>query len=535
MRHYPVIIIGGGVTGIGVLRDLSMRGIKALLLEQKDLANGASSRFHGLLHSGARYAVGDPDAGAECISENTILRRIAPHSIEFTEGLFIRAQEDGEDYENIWLAACANAGILTTPLSVKEALELEPNLAPDIRSAYIVPDSAVDGFRMVWQNAKSAHRYGGELQTYTEVTGIHVKNGAVAGVTVLNNIKRTEEEIACDFVVNASGSWTGKVAKMAGADVNVMPDRGLLLAFNHRFTDRIVNRLHKSGDGDIFVPHGSITILGTTSVHVDNPADNRVETKECLALLDIGRKLFPDIDQYRMLRGFAGTRPLYRAGSSAEGRAATRNFMVIDHETEGLKGFATIVGGKFTTYRLMAEKMSNLVAKKLGNTAPCRTAEEPLVEPVPEGALAGAKKYFPPLGIDLSVSRQGGDFSKIVDRIDKDHTKKVLLCECELVTRAEFEEIASQPTSHNIGDVRRRTRIGMGTCQGNFCGFRGVGAITEADLMKETPPPLLLKNFEEERWHGIRPMLWGIQIKEVELNRGIYGTMLNVDGTDYEE
>ena len=94
-RHWDVVVIGGGATGAGTLRDLAMRGVKALLLEQRDLVHGTSSRFHGLLHSGARYAVKDAEAGRECIEENRILRRIGKHCVEETEGFFVRTPEDG--------------------------------------------------------------------------------------------------------------------------------------------------------------------------------------------------------------------------------------------------------------------------------------------------------------------------------------------------------------------------------------------------------------------------------------------------------
>ena len=100
-RHWDVIVIGGGATGAGTLRDLAMRGVKALLLEQRDLVHGTSSRFHGLLHSGARYAVKDADAGRECIEENRILRRIGTRCVEETEGFFVRSREDGPDFEKL--------------------------------------------------------------------------------------------------------------------------------------------------------------------------------------------------------------------------------------------------------------------------------------------------------------------------------------------------------------------------------------------------------------------------------------------------
>lgn len=535
MRHYPVVIVGGGVTGIGVLRDLSMRGIKALLVEQRDLCQGTSSRFHGLLHSGGRYAVNDPVAAEECITENMILKKIAPYSIELTEGLFVRTAEDDEGYEEKWVAACEKAGIPAKPLSVKKALELEPNLSPDIRAVYRVPDSAVDSFRMVWQNAKSAADYGGEFRTYSELIDVIVRNGAVTGVVIRNTLSGITEEIGCDFLVSAAGSWVGQVARMADVDVNVMPDRGLLLAFNHRFAGRIVNRLRKSGDADIFVPHGSITILGTTSIRVDDPADILVTSKEALYMLNMGEKLFPDIYKYRLLRGFAGTRPLYTSKAGPAGRSATRNFVVLDHEDDGVKGFATIVGGKFTTFRLMAERMGDLVAAKLGNTEPCRTHLEPLVRRVGGDVIKRAGKYFPSMGVTFSVNRQGDDFVDIVERVEKDPGKSALLCECELVTRAEFEQVASESTSHSLSDVRRRTRMGMGTCQGNFCGFRGVGAVVESGLMEDVPAKDLLMRFIEERWGGIRAILWGTQMKEVELSRGIYSVLFNVDGVGYEE
>ena len=110
MKETTVIIIGGGATGIGILRDLSMRGVPALLLEQGGLAHGTSSRFHGLLHSGARYAVSDSESARECIEENMILRRIGKQSVEETEGFFVRTKLDDPAFEPGWVEACARAG-----------------------------------------------------------------------------------------------------------------------------------------------------------------------------------------------------------------------------------------------------------------------------------------------------------------------------------------------------------------------------------------------------------------------------------------
>ena len=93
-REFDVIIIGGGITGAGTQRDCAMRGLRTLLIERSDIATGATGRNHGMLHSGARYAVSDPESAAECIRENRILRQIAAHCIEETDGLFVTLPED---------------------------------------------------------------------------------------------------------------------------------------------------------------------------------------------------------------------------------------------------------------------------------------------------------------------------------------------------------------------------------------------------------------------------------------------------------
>lgn len=530
MEKTTVVIIGGGATGTGILRDLSMRGVKAILLEQRDLAYGTSSRFHGLLHSGGRYAVKDVESAKECIQENSILRRIAKACVEETEGLFVRLPEDDESFEQLWVNACREIGIPSVQISPQETLRLEPNLTARLVSAYKVPDAAVDGFRLCWQNVMSARKYGGQVRTYTEVTGIHQENTQVIGVKIRNTLTGEADSIACDYIVSAAGSWVGQIAAMAGIKVAVKPDRGALIAFNHRFTGRVVNRLRIPADGDIFVPHGTVTVLGTTSAPALRPDDTVPRLEEILKLLRIGEELFEDLAEYRMLRAFAGTRPLYSADPEGEGRAASRNFAILDHSRDGLNGFASIVGGKLTTYRLMAEKMADFVCSRLGVTARCRTAEEPLVPDQPAELMAQAGRYFPACGAELAAGRLGPDFAGVLDQVRAKEENSQLICECELVTLAEVEAVAADATTHLLDDIRRRTRLGMGTCQGAFCGFRSAGIAAAKELVPGEDVITMLKEFLEGRWSGIRPLLWGKQLREAELMRGIYAAMINVDG-----
>ena len=530
-----VVVIGGGATGVGILRDLSMRGIEAVLLEQRDLAYGASSRFHGLLHSGGRYAVRDPEAAKECIAENAILRKIGRHCVEATEGYFIRLPEDDPSYEHEWVNACQVAGIPVTQIDSREVLRQEPNLTSRIESVYRVPDAAIDGFRLCWQNAISAQKYGGSVLTYSEVIGIEKRNNQVEGVTFRNTLTGQIKTIQCSMVINAAGSWVGKIAELAGTLIHVTPDRGTLVAFNHRFTEHIINRLRPPSNGDIFVPHGTVTLLGTTSSTADKPDDFEPATAEVLELIRTGRELFENLPNFRLLRAYTGTRPLYCADPNAPGREKSRNFVIIDHDSEGLNGFVSIVGGKLTTYRLMAEKIADLICSKLSVAKKCRTAEENLIEEPARELVDKAKHFFPAYGLELAASRLGPRLSDTLERIRENPDKKQLVCECELVTLAEVETVAAEHTTFNMSDIRRRTRMGMGTCQGTYCGLRGVGTFVTNGLIQSGAATEMLQEFLESRWHGIRPVLWAQQMREAELTRGIYGASLNMDGVVPDE
>ena len=133
-----------------------MRGFSVILVERGDLATGTTGRFHGLLHSGGRYAVKDPQAARECIGENIILRRIAADCIEDTGGLFVTTPIDDPDYADRFIAGCQDTGIPAEEIPVAEALRREPRLNPRITRALVVPDATIDAWKTVWTCAQSA-------------------------------------------------------------------------------------------------------------------------------------------------------------------------------------------------------------------------------------------------------------------------------------------------------------------------------------------------------------------------------------------
>ncbi|MGI6227301.1 MAG: anaerobic glycerol-3-phosphate dehydrogenase subunit GlpA [Peptococcales bacterium] len=502
INRVQVVVIGGGATGTGILRDLALRGIECLLVEQNDLATGTSGRFHGLLHSGARYVVKDLHSAQECIQENMILKQIAPDCIEDMGGMFIATKNDDLSYVSDWLEGCQRAGISTREVSPGELLQEEPALNPDVVKAYFVPDAAVDGFTLAAANALAATKIGAQVKTYTKVVGFKVEEKKVCGIYLKNKHTGEEEFVECDYVINAGGAWAGEIAALAGANIKVSPDKGVLVIFNHRITNRVLNHLRPPGDGDIFVPHGSVTVFGTTSRLTNNPDDNEATREEVLELLKEGTNLIPGLRDMRLIRAFAGVRPLYQPDGGEVGREATRDFTLIDHsELTGLKGFLSVVGGKLTTYRLMAKACVDVVAPRLGNDKPCITHQEMIYAPVPRNNAQPAQ----------------------------------YLCQCEMVTKRMLDQAVQDKERFSLSDVRRLTRLGMGPCQGTFCTFRATGYYHESRGLKAEIANRLLKDHIEERWKGSKAILWGQQAQETQLTRGIYLGLLNLERLDSDK
>lgn len=164
MNEYDVIIVGGGITGAGTARDCALRGLRVLLIERFDIATGATGRNHGLLHSGARYAVTDQESATECIKENMILKKIARHCVDDTSGLFITLPEDDLAYQDTFVKACLTAGIKAEVIDPEEARRMEPSVNPSLIGAVKVPDGSVDPFRLCASNMFDAHRRNGSTE-----------------------------------------------------------------------------------------------------------------------------------------------------------------------------------------------------------------------------------------------------------------------------------------------------------------------------------------------------------------------------------
>ncbi|MDE8753225.1 anaerobic glycerol-3-phosphate dehydrogenase subunit A [Pectobacterium polaris] len=543
-RETDVVVIGGGATGAGTARDCALRGLRCLLLERYDIATGATGRNHGLLHSGARYAVTDGESARECIEENQILRRIARHCIEPTDGLFITLPEDDLSWQAQFITACQQAGIRAQALDPQEALRLEPAANPTLIGAVRVPDGSVDPFRLTAANMIDACEHGAEVLTYHEVIGLIRQGDRITGVRVFDHKKGVETEIYAQVVVNAGGIWGQHIAEYADLRVRMFPAKGALLILGHRINNMVINRCRKPADADILVPGDTISLIGTTSTHIDyDQIDNMLVTPaEVETLMREGSMLAPKLASTRILRAYAGVRPLVASDSDPSGRSVSRGIVLLDHASrDGLEGFITITGGKLMTYRLMAEWVTDAICKKLGHDVACSTAQTPLPgsESLEEMKSAPHALSAYPAAKPLSAPLRGSAIYRHGERAGRmlsgERLDRSLVCECEAVTAGEVRYAVESLQVNNLIDLRRRTRVGMGTCQGELCACRAAGLLCR--LGTATPEQSLtqLSQFLNERWKGIRPIAWGNALRESEFTSWIYQGLCGLSASDSQE
>jgi glycerol-3-phosphate dehydrogenase len=257
-----------------------------------------------------------------------------------------------------------------------------------------VRDASVHPFVLVHATAEAARRHGADIRTHCDVAGMIRDGTRVHGVEVRDALRGETYLVHADIVVNAAGPWAGKVAALAGIDIPVRPNAGALAVLGVRVVGMTVHRCRPPSDGDIVVPLGKTAILGTTSRAIDDPDNVVVHEWEKDGLMGPAAEVVPGVRHAPLLRMFAGARPLFSRGEQ-DGRQASRGFAVLDHgQRDGVRGFLSVVGGKLTIHRLMAERTADVVCGYLGVGAECRTAIEPL-PPIPAALEASVPEDNP--------------------------------------------------------------------------------------------------------------------------------------------
>lgn len=497
-----VAVIGGGATGCGVARDLALRGFDVILIEHGDIGCGTSSRFHGMLQSGARYAVSDTDYAAECMRERRIVAGLAPEAVEEAGGLFVSLAEDPPAYAERFVEGCRGANIPVQELDPERAMVEEPNISRAVKRAFAVPDATVQSWRLLNLLAEDVRRRGGRILTRHSVSAINAAGGQVRALTVAG--PSGETEIGVDAVVNAAGPWSGQVARLFGDDVELELTKGSIIVLAHRMVGRVINRCRPPSSHDIMVPTGTVSLFGTTSRVVGDPDTTEVLPEEIQSLLDGAEPLIPDIRRYRALRAWAGVRPIVRPPRWPEGEPLPRRHKVIDHAERGTAGAFTVCGGSLTTHRSMAEDVGDHLCRLFGINETSRTAETPLLP-------SRAPTAWRPTGT-YEISEQRRSFGQ-------------LLCECEGVSTDAVAELVASRDMRCLHDLRRRIRVGFGPCQGTFCGSRLASVIADVGGIAQDE----LERFWAERAKGARHTAYGQSARQMLLADLVFRETLGIE------
>ena len=388
-------------------------------------------------------------------------------------------------------------------------LEREPLLNPRISRSFLVQDASIDSFDLAHLLVNGIREQGGVVLLRHRLESLFRHQDRLVEAKIRDLTNNKSLRLSANIFVNAAGPWAKTITTMAGVELPLALGKGALVAMSHRLVNTVVNRCKPPSDGDIIVPIGTVSILGTTDVPVKEPTSLDIEPWEVDLLLAEGDLLLPGLRDSRPLRTWAGIRPLYKPADNGDTqtRALLRAHVILDHdETDGLQCFISVIGGKLTTFRLMAEEAVDLICDKLEIDQKCSTASPPLPQ-------------------------ESGQFHSLPSRLEKlerQHPHAItdqIVCECEIVMRGDIElALEKSVAGTDLDDLRRELRIGMGPCQAGFCAYRTYAISSEHS---SSPPSFNgLHNFLYERWKGIRPVAWGSTLQQMEFSRRIYLDLL---------
>ncbi len=477
---FDLLILGGGITGAGVALDAVLRGLRVALIDKGDFAAGTSSVSSKLVHGGLRYLEhGNFPLVYEALHERRLLLANAPHLVHplrFVIPFYRRARvrpwkwRTGLTLYDL-LAGRGNVR-RSRPLSMRHLRHEFPGLrAEGLEGGAEYYDAQMDDARLCLEVVRTAVRQGACAANYVEAVAFERADGLVRGVRAVDRAGGRELVIRARRVLNATGPWVDEVCRLAGdtAGPRLQPTRGVHLVAPGRGLTAAFLLLHPVDGRVLFViPWMGKTLVGTTDTLDETNPDRLTVTREDVAyLLEAHNHYFtPALGPAGVLGRFVGLRPLIRARRD-DPSAISREFRFFTSRS----GLLSVAGGKYTTYRHMAEVITDRVCRSLGGRGLCRTRAFAL-----DGAPAGAWSDFEPA--ETAALRQApglaeGSARHLVRRYGRharevaaylerqpDLGKPVVAGEPDL--RAELayqrdQEMALYPADHLL----RRTRLGL--------------------------------------------------------------------------
>jgi glycerol-3-phosphate dehydrogenase len=491
-----VLVIGGGIVGTGIVRDLALRGLRVGLVEQRDLASGTSSRPTRLIHGGLRYLeMFDFALVRMDMREREVLLRLAPHLVQplpflmpmYSRSMLYRAKLQAG--MQLYDALSYDKSLPTRHwLNKRQVLRLEPSLNPvELQGAWQFYDGQVSLVeRLVIENALDAAIEGGIVLNYVEATRF-VRNatGAVTGAIVCDRFSGREVEVRALLTVNATGPWLD----LTMGDLRVGHPPLLRLTKGVHLVTALATRqahvLFAQRDGRLFfvIPWLGYSLVGTTDTDFEgDPADAAATAEDVAYLVEEASRAFPSARFDEIYYTWAGVRALVRMEHVAEGKVSRKHALHDHARRDGVDGIVSVVGGKITGYRAIAEEVGDLVAQRLRHSRR-RVRAKTHLRPLPGGHLVDLQSYVDqalwpaaqPLGLNRDqtehlASVYGSLAPSVLDRVRRDPHEAERVCEHQSTILAQLSRAVEDEWARSLGDaLLRRTPLGLRACQALEC------------------------------------------------------------------
>ncbi|MCK4746801.1 MAG: glycerol-3-phosphate dehydrogenase/oxidase [Bacteroidales bacterium] len=365
-RPWDILVIGGGATGMGTALDAASRGYRTLLLEQHDFGKGTSSRSTKLVHGGVRYLrQGDVSLVFEALKERGLMLQNAPHLVR-NQSFIIPAYDwwEGPFYTvglKVYDVMAGRMGLgPSRHITREETIEALPNIEREgLKGGIIYHDGQFDDARMLVSLARTCEQYGGFTANYMKVTGLIKEKSLVAGVLAIDEETAEEYRIEARVVINATGVFADDILKMdtPGSPDMIRPSQGIHLVLGQDFLKgKHAIMVPHTSDGRVMfaVPWYNRVVLGTTDTLIDYTSLEPcpIEEEIDFVLETAGQYLVKKPGRSDVLSAFAGLRPL--AAPENEGKS-TKEISRHHKVMVSVSGLISVIGGKWTTYRKMAE------------------------------------------------------------------------------------------------------------------------------------------------------------------------------------
>ncbi len=495
--NYDVIVIGGGVNGTGVARDCALRGLRVALFERNDLAFGASGNSSGMIHGGVRYLTANPSVTRLSCLDSGYIQRIAPHLLFRIPFIMPVDRASGPRFFLTLVDAFFGVYDKFQPLkrgkpharlTPSEVRSLEPGLVGDIFGAVTFDEWGIDGSRLCVGNAVDAKEHGAEIRNHVTVEEIlrDAQGGTVRGVRFRDRLTSKSGTATARVIVNATGAWapiTVAMGTLEATSARVRPGKGIHVVFDRRLLNYAVALTAIDGRQVFIEPWENVSVIGTTDTDYYGDLDDVSATSdEVRYLVQAVARVLPNIRTARVIGTFAGVRPtLYAYGPVPD--KLSREHEIIDHARHGADGLYSMIGGKLASYRVFAQEMSDILARRLNCSQSCRTHLQPLPggDSVPNAADFASQYGLDEVSARRLIYRHGSRAFHIADLMKESSRLHQPVCVCEAVMEAELRYVVRNEFVRTVSDAGRRLRIGFGPCGGMGCAVH-CGAIVADEL-----------------------------------------------------